>query len=102
MSENSSADFHQAQIEWSALLEREKDATWLDKQKAANEKFGMHMSAARMGLQGIQEADKHVNEGKTSQAEALKLIESNKDGLSLWLDKKVGSEKPQAMQERCH
>lgn len=63
------------------MTDKTKDPVWLEAHKAKNEKFGMHLSSLQVGLEGIRAAEKALD--------APALIESNKDAMGNWLDKKV-------------
>lgn len=76
-----SPTFDDALVSWAEVTDRCKDPVWLEAQKAKSEKFGMHLSSLQVGLEGIREAEKALD--------APALIESNRDAMGNWLDKKV-------------
>jgi cysteinyl-tRNA synthetase len=87
-----SNDYDAAKLAWEEILTSEKDAKWVEAQKAKVEKFGMYLLAVRAGLVGLVEAEKAAKEGKTGVEEAKALITANHDAICLWLDKKVGTD----------
>lgn len=82
--------YEQAQNAWIEISQRaQNDAAWFEAQKTAAEKFTMYLAAARAGQAGLETAEQALKDGKTGQDEAVALIESNKDAVSVWLDSKV-------------
>ncbi|KAM0750644.1 hypothetical protein T439DRAFT_325700 [Meredithblackwellia eburnea MCA 4105] len=91
---SASPSFDAARSIWAAVLEKEQspqDKKWADEQRAKQEKWTMYLSAVKVGLRGIEEAEKAIKDGRTDAEEARKLVESNKDALSIWLDKQFGA-----------
>ena len=49
----------------------------------------MYLAAVAVGLDGIRTAEGALKEGKVSEEDARKVVESNKDAVGIWLDKQV-------------
>lgn len=81
--------WEEAKCSWAEIVLKEKDAAWVEVQKTRDEKWSMHVAALKTGLEGIKQASKALVEQRTSSTEAAALIDSNKDAICLFLDKKV-------------
>lgn len=90
-SSSSEQSYENAMTDWDQIEEKAKDLKWVEEQKLRDEKFGMHFSAVKSGLEGLKVAERTLKSGEAGAEEAKTLIVTNTDAISLWLDKKVSS-----------
>ncbi|KAK4050180.1 cysteinyl-tRNA synthetase [Microbotryomycetes sp. JL221] len=89
---SSASTYEEAKLAWTEIASSAKRNEWVEAQKARDEKFTMHLTAVEAGHHGLEAAQQTLAKGNSDQAAALALIEATKDALSLWLDKRFGSE----------
>lgn len=82
-------EFVQAEAAWTKIQEKAEDAQWLEQQKLADEKFSMHLASAATGYAGLQAARSKQSSASLTAGDLTALIDANRDGLGIWLDKQV-------------
>lgn len=82
-------DWTAAQAGWAEVVEKEKDSTWVELQKARDEKWSLSMGVLRTGYAAIKTAIMDLEAKRDGEAEVQRLLEANKDSLYLLLDTQV-------------
>ncbi|GAA5864041.1 hypothetical protein JCM3774_006360 [Rhodotorula dairenensis] len=85
-------DFSGAEAAWTRIQTQAEDLRWLEEQKLADEKFSMHLASAAAGYAGLQAAKSKQASGPLTADDLTALIDANRDGLGLWLDKQFGAD----------